>query len=46
MWKSGEADKSASEAVRLREEGNALLQSGNFDRAMRYVLGVAKVMYV
>ena len=37
LWNSGGADKSASEAVRLREKGNALLQSGDLDGAMRYV---------
>ena len=37
LWNSGGADKSASEAVKFREKGNALLQSGDLDGAMRYV---------
>ena len=35
LWDSGGADKSAGEAVRFRETGNALLQSGDLDGAMR-----------
>ena len=37
LWNSGGADKSAGEAARFREEGNALLKSGDLDAAMRYV---------
>ena len=43
LWNSGGADKSASEAARFREEGNALLKSGDLDAAMRYVTSTVEL---